>query len=345
MDLTIGKFLRFVIVLFFLVVIGWLIYTLREIITIIIIASLIAYIFDPLASYIEAKGFSRTSATTFIFILVFVVIGVSAWFLLPALYDEIFTLQRNLNPGGASEFIITIETFLKNNFSFLDVESLNLDQKINNLLSSLADQLLSILANAISIISVIVIIPFVVFFLLKDGRNMKKVFISYIPNRYFEMTLNIIHKIDTQLGSYLRGQITEAFVVGVLATLALWILDVQYYIVIGVFAGLANMIPYIGPVAGMIPALIVSIINGGEVTLLLYIILAFGIVQLVDNILVQPLVLSRSVNLHPLVIVLAVLIGGKIFGLLGMLLAVPTAGILKVTSSEMYNGIRKFNLI
>jgi predicted PurR-regulated permease PerM len=174
---------------------------------------------------------------------------------------------------------------------------------------------------------------------------MKKLFISYIPNRYFEMSLNVIHKIDTQLGSYLRGQITEAFVVGILAILALWILDVQYYIVIGVFAGLANMIPYIGPVAGMIPALIVTIINGGEPILLFYIIVAFAIVQLIDNILIQPLVLSRSVNLHPLIIVFAVLIGGKIFGLLGMLLAVPTAGILKVTSSEMYNGIRKFNLI
>lgn len=81
---------------------------------------------------------------------------------------------------------------------------------------------------------------------------MKKAFIHFIPNRYFEMTLNVLHKIDQQLGWYLRGQFTEALVVGVLSVIALWLLDVQYFTIIGIFAGLANLIPYIGPVAGII---------------------------------------------------------------------------------------------
>jgi putative permease len=226
----------------------------------------------------------------------------------------------------------------------LVVKNLDIEEKIRNGISMLTDQLITMLANIISFISIVVIVPFVVFFLLKDGRKMKKAFIHFVPNRYFEMTLNVIHKIDQQLGWYLRGQFTEAFVVGMLSVIALWLLDVQYFIIIGTFAGFANMIPYVGPVAGAVPAIIVTLLNGDEPIKLLYIIIAFAIVQLIDNIVVQPLVLSKSVHLHPLIIVFAVLIGGQFFGLLGMLLAVPAAGIIKVTSSELYEGIRKFNL-
>ena len=222
---------------------------------------------------------------------------------------------------------------------------MDIPSKINELFTTLTDQLLSILGSIVTIIPIIVIVPFVVFFLLKDGRDMKKSFIYYVPNRYFEMTLNVIHKIDQQLGGYLRGQFIEAFVVGILSVFALWILDVQYFIVIGVFAGLANLIPYIGPVAGAIPAIVITLLNGGDSTMILYIIFAFAIVQIIDNVLLQPLVLSKSVNLHPLIIVFAVLIGGQFFGILGMLLAVPAAGMIKVTSRELYEGIRKFNII
>ena len=243
------------------------------------------------------------------------------------------------------DIFLKIENFLQQNFAFINISELNIQNEINELLADFTKQMISFAANLVSIISTVVIIPFVTFFLLKDGRDMKKLFISYIPNRYFEMSLNVLHKMDLQLGGYLRGQFIEAFVVGMLAILALWILGVKYFILIGIFAGLANLIPYVGPVAGAVPAMLVAITNGADLSMIIYIAVAFVIIQLIDNILMQPLVLSKSVNLHPLIIVFAVLIGGKIFGLLGMLLAVPVAGILKVTSSEIYDGIRKFNLI
>lgn len=345
MDLTVGKFLRFVTAIFFLVLIGWLLYSLSTIITIIIISSLLAYILDPIASYIEARGLSRGNATIIIFLVFFVTIGLIGMALLPGLFSELFTLQYSLNLEDPTSISESMEKFIQKNLSFINVENLNIEDKVKNAIALFTDQIFALLANLVSIISVIVIIPFVVFFLLKDGRKMKKSFIHLIPNRYFEMTLNVLHKIDQQLGWYLRGQFTEALVVGVLSVLALWLLDVQYFTIIGVFAGLANLIPYVGPVAGAVPAIIISIVNGSEPIRILYIVIAFAIVQLIDNIIIQPVVLSKSVNLHPLIIVFAVLIGGQFFGVLGMVLAVPTAGIIKVTSSELYNGIRKFNLI
>jgi predicted PurR-regulated permease PerM len=304
-----------------------------------------AYILDPIASYLEAKGLSRGNATIIIFIILFVVIGLVGWTLLPGLFHELFSLQQSLDLKDTAGISQKIQKFMEENLSFINVENIDIDEKVKNIISFLTDELLSILANLVSVISFIVIIPFIIFFLLKDGRNMKKAFIHIIPNRYFEMVLNVIHKIDQQLGWYLRGQFTEACVVGLLSVVALWLLDVQYFILIGVFAGLANMIPYVGPVAGAVPAIIITIINGGEPIKILYIVIAFSIVQLVDNIILQPIVLSKSVKLHPLIIVFVVLIGGQYFGVLGMLLAVPIAGIIKVTSSELYLGIRKFNLI
>lgn len=345
MDLTIGRFLKFLIAIIVLLVIGWLLYSLSTIITIVLLSALIAYILDPIASYLEAKGISRIYATVIIFLIFFIIIGAVSWVFLPRLIGELYMLQQNLSLGSTSDLAQKIQTFITTNLGFIDAQSFDIEGEVRNGISLLTDELLAVLGGLISFISMVAIVPFVVFFLLKDGRNIKKAFIQLIPNRYFEMTLNVLHKIDQQLGWYLRGQFTEAFVVGVLSVIALWLLDVQYFIIIGIFAGLANMIPYVGPVAGAVPAVFVTVINGNEPIKIVYIILAFAVVQLIDNILLQPIVLSRSVHLHPLIIVFAVLIGGQFFGILGMLLAVPAAGIIKVTSSELYQGFRKFRLM
>lgn len=345
MDLTIGRFLRFIIVLIFLFAIGWFIYTLSNIVTILIISVLLAYILDPIASHLESKGLTRTLATILIFVLFFFFLFIIGWKIIPSLFSDLINIQKNLNPNTTQDLFIKLEHFFQENLSFINLNELNIQNEINEILANFTKQLIAVAADVVSIISTVVIIPFVTFFLLKDGRDMKKLLISYIPNRYFEMSLNVLHKMDIQLGGYLRGQFIEAFVVGTLAILALWILGVKYFILIGIFAGLANLIPYVGPVAGAVPAMVVAITNGADSSMIIYIVVAFVIIQLIDNIIMQPLVLSKSVNLHPLIIVLAILIGGKFFGILGMFLAVPSAGILKVTSSEIYNGIKKFNIV
>jgi predicted PurR-regulated permease PerM len=156
------------------------------------------------------------------------------------------------------------------------------------------------------------------------------------------MALNLLYKIDIQLGSFLRGQFFDASLVGFLAIIAMWTLDVKYYILVGIFAGLTNMIPYVGPFAGAIMAVFVVLMSGGSGNLVMMVIVAFLIIQLLDNVLIQPLVVAKSVNLHPLVIIFAVIIGGQFFGILGMLLAVPATGILKVFAIEFYSIYDKY---
>jgi len=345
MDLTVGKFLRFVIILFFAAVLAYLIYSLSEIITVMIISALIAYILDPMASYFERQGLSRTTATTIIFLLIIASIGIIGWLIIPGLVSELFTIHGNISLSDTDALAGSIEKFILDIFPFINPDAFDIKLKIAGLITALTDESLSVLGNVVTIISTFAIVPFIVFFLLRDGRSMKKGFIAYVPNRYFEMTLNFLHKVDQQLGGYLRGQFIEAGVVGVLSVIALGVLEIKYFTVIGIFAGLANLIPYVGPVAGAIPAIIINMIEGGDTATIIYIIAAFALIQFIDNMFVQPMVLSRSVDLHPLVIVLAVLVGAQFFGLLGMLLAVPAAGIVKVTFRELYDGVRKFHLL
>lgn len=174
---------------------------------------------------------------------------------------------------------------------------------------------------------------------------MKRAFVGFIPNRYFEMSLSMMHKVDAQLGGYLRGQFIDAALVGILAIVAMWALDVNYYILVGIFAGLTNMIPYVGPAAGAVSAVFVVLMSAGSGNQVLMVVLAFLVIQLMDNVLIQPLVVARSVNLHPLIIIFAVIIGGQFFGILGMLLAVPATGMIKVFANEMYNSYQKYRVV
>jgi putative permease len=163
-----------------------------------------------------------------------------------------------------------------------------------------------------------------------------------VPNRYFEFALDLLYKMDRQLGGFLRSQFFDAVIFGALSTVLLWALDVRYFLFIGVFAGLANLIPYVGPVAGVVPAVIVSLLETGDITKPLMVIGGYIALKLLDDVLVQPWVVSRGVNLHPMFVLLSILIGGNLFGILGMLLAVPCAGFLRVVLQESVATFRKY---
>lgn len=328
-----------------LIAVAWLFYTLSSTIIIIIISALIAYILDPVSTYLELKGFSRVQSTSIVFISIAFIFASIIYFLLPPLITEFRTIESVMSSDSSNEYFLRIEQMIQDKIPFIGGDSLNFQNRLNEMISSLSDSFFTIISSLVSVVTTVVIIPFVVFFLLKDGPQMKKSFVQFIPNRYFEMVLNILYKTDRQIGGYLRGQFIDASIIGLLAIGALWAMDVKYFLLIGIFAGLANMIPYVGPLVGATAAIFVVIFNGGDSNQLMFVAGAFVIIQLLDNVLVQPLIVARSVNQHPLVIIFAVIIGGQFFGILGMLLAVPFAGTLKVLGKELYLGIKNYNIL
>ena len=176
----------------------------------------------------------------------------------------------------------------------------------------------------------VVAVPFIIFFFLKDGRELKKRLISLVPNRYFEFALHLLYRMDLSLGNFLRGQFLDGLIFGILTTTAMWLLGVNYFLFIGAFAGLANLIPYVGPIAGASLAVVVVFVTNGDLAHVAYVLLAFAAIKLLDDSLIQPLTVAKSVKMHPLLVLLVIIVGGHFFGVLGMLLAVPVTGFLKV---------------
>jgi predicted PurR-regulated permease PerM len=345
MESSIGKTFKYLAIFALIVSLIWAFILLKFIIALLLVAAVIAYILDPIASFMVARGITRLQSTILIFLIIGMVFGTLLYLLVPSLMVELNFLQEGIGGTQASELLTKLENTIYETIPVLSGQELNLYDKLQGTLQNLAESFFSIIVDLVSVISTMIIIPFAVFFILKDGHKMKKNLVSIIPNKYFEMFLNLLHKVDLQLGGYLRGQFLDSLIIGLLAIIALWILGVKYFVLIGIFAGLANMIPYVGPLAGMIIAASVVILNNGSGHEIASVLGAFAIIQLIDNILVQPLVLARSVNLHPLIIIFAIITGSEFFGILGMLVAIPLTGILKVLSIEIYKSIKRFNLI
>lgn len=336
------KLIKIVLLLIIALLFVIFLFAISNIVKLVIIAALLAYVLDPLASFLESRGMSRTAATISIFLLLIAVVGISYIMFLPILSEEISTLKVGFSSEKAELMISRFENFLISKLSFLAIKDLDLLNRVHVITAKIGDWMFTHIIDAASVILSIILIPFIVFFLIKDGRRFKKEFVSIVPNRYFELSLYVLHKINIQVGNYLRGQVLDATIVGILATCAMWLLGVKYFFVIGVFAGIANIIPYFGPITGATIAVIVSILQTGSFNLAFYVIVAFTIIKLIDDTIILPVVMSKSVRINPLTVLLAIMIGGKLFGILGMLLSVPVAGFMKVIINESIINYRRY---
>ncbi len=309
----------------------------------VIISALLAYILDPLVTYLEMRGLSRTAATAVFFLMSGTLIAGIAYFLIPEVVQQIQSLQSGPSSAQTSVAVQRLETMIRTRLGFLGLRDFNLNSTIADA-KAYADRWIMdfLVKDSVNLIIHAVTIPFIMFFMIKDGREMKKRLVSLVPNRYFEFSLDLVYKMDLQLGNYMRGQFLDAVIFGAMATLALWILGVKYFLFIGVFAGLANLIPFVGPIAGVLPAITVTVFDNGDVKGALYVVIAFIVLKLIDDIIVQPLAVGKTVDLHPMFVALAILVGGHLFGILGMLLAVPCAGFLKVVLEESIVTFRKY---
>lgn len=328
----------FVTVLYFLSLIG-------NIVRLLVIAALLAYILDPVASYLEAKGLSRTLATTVIFfgiLLLFIGMGI---LLVPNIKAELSTIREGFGSGAAMQQIASFEVTLKQKFGFLGLENLDLKSQVQNGMKNMGNELLGHFKGAVSIVTNSFIIPVFMFFFLKDGRDMLKRFIGIVPNLYFEFTLSMLHKTNIQLGGYIRGQFVESAIIGTLTGLALWGLNVKYTLLLAIFAGILNMVPFIGPIVGAVPAVILVFLEGSGTARPFYVALAFVIVQMFDNAVLKPVVVARMVSIHPIMVIVSVFIGGKFFGVMGMLLSIPVFGVMKVVAEELYVNYRNYRFM
>lgn len=317
-------------------------YFLRHLITPVVISVFLAYLLEPLVNTLENRGVKRFWGTVAVLLVFCAFFGVGIALLRDQMAHEIEIILTNVELDNPDLLVAQAKEKLQASFPnqsrIIDMFAGVASHYVSSVLGASATGMTELL----SALGAAIIIPFLVFFILNDSHALQKAVVQQIPNRYFEMSLSLIHKANEQLGRYIRGVLLDAAIVGTMVVIALTLLDLRYAVFIGMLAGMANLIPYLGPVVGGIPAIVISVIDNGNFTGVPSILLAFGIVKIIDDIIVQPLVVSKSVELHPVTVIIAIYVGGHVAGILGMIVAVPLVAIIKVSLNILHWGLTKY---
>ncbi len=328
---------------------GLLLYGVAALALILVTGFLLAYFLEPVVNTFESRGVNRVASTLALLLLLLVGMAVFFRWLGPLVAGQVMDLTREL--PVFREFILEKLAVLKSslltrlpeniNFEYEKMLALKFDEWMRGTVWSLP----KVASGAVSALIVAVFAPVIAFFFLVQGDEIKRHLVSLVPNRYFEMTLMLIHRIDQQVGSYLRGTFLDCSAVGLLAIAALSLLQVPNAIAIGIFAGLANAIPYVGPIAGALPGTMVVLLTPDAFAPWWAVPLAFGVIKLIEDIFIYPLTVGRSLRLHPLAVILGILAGEHIAGFFGMLLAVPCMAIGRTVIEVLRSSLKSYRVI
>ncbi len=341
------KTYKVLLILFVIGIVAYLSYLFFNVLIMLAVSTLIAMIFNPIVTFLEKKGVPRWFAALFVFAtgaaLCFLLLSI----LIPKITGQLDTISKTVSQENLNKVVKNIETSIRPYIPFVKPGEISAQLRtfITNQFTQSFYHLNEILSSIMSVLAIMVIVPFMTFFLLKDNRRIVRGLINIMPNKYFEMSYWVIRQIATQLGKFVRGWIFDAFIVGALSSAGLAILGIENAISIGLIAGIGHLIPYFGPVIGGLPAIIISLIQFGDFSMLPSILIMFIIIYTIDNGFIQPNIYSKSTDLHPLAIIVLIIIGSQIIGIAGMLLAVPIATVVKTAAKEIYLGYKNYRVI
>ncbi len=313
-----------------------------------VIAVLLSYLLDPIVNRLQAAGMNRTAATTLTLATLVLVIAWISTSIFPIIAGQMAALLSQLSFENLRFILAQIENQLIENFEFLTPGFLqdNIMEATQNLfeigeIPNVVSDLIGIFTN---IFYAVIVIPFATFFFLKDGSRIRRDLLQLVPNKYFESALSLIDKIETRLGRYFRSVLIQSILVATFAWIFLSIAGLSNAPAVGIAIGVANTIPYFGPVLGYLLSIIVPIIETGDFTLIIPCVLAVLLVQILDNIVFQPMLFSRAAEMHPVAILFIIMIGAQVAGILGMLVAVPLATIVKITFEQVVWSFNNYNV-
>ncbi|ERJ82988.1 hypothetical protein HMPREF1987_01214 [Peptostreptococcaceae bacterium oral taxon 113 str. W5053] len=310
---------------------------LGRMIMVLIISGVVAYILNPAVDFFERKKIKRIWAILLVYLIILGVLFLIGLSVAPKIIEEVKNFFLYL-PKNVTSFLNSVwiwsEKFLKTNPGLQDyVSKVNeaLKEAVYKLqanLVSIGGNLTDYAKNALSHLLNVILIPVVAFYYLKDKEKIKASLIKKIPEGQRESWLQLGCQIDASMGQFIQGRLLMAVFVGVATAIVLWILGVNYAVVIGAITCIADIIPYIGPLLGFLPAVIIAFIQ--QPMKALWVGIAFVLIQWVENNLVGPKLLGDSTGLHPLTVLLCLIIGGGMFGVLGMIFSVPVVAIVKI---------------
>lgn len=307
-------------------------YRVRTVLTPFLFAILLAYILYPLVVAVESRGASRVAAIFLVYAFCGVALGIVFYLTLPNLLRELEEMARKL-PHQAVQLEElgqdAVGIFRRVELPTTIQEAVdNLLARVQQALERLAGRVMQILLDLFANIVSLLISPVLAFYLLRDHQAMRERALRYVPARYRGDAQYVLREVNVALNGFFRGQLWICLFVGLFIYGGLALLKIPYALFIGLLAGLFDIIPYFGPVLGFLPAAALAL-SQSPLTVL-WVLLLFIAANQIENSLISPWLIGDRVGLHPLVVIFAVLVGGYLMGILGLLIAVPVAAIGRV---------------
>ncbi len=316
--------------------------TFNDLFLILVLSFAATFVLRPLVDYFENLGMKRTLAIIGLYLVFGSVLVVGGMLIYPILVSQVLNIADSFSGEKLSAMLNKLSLQVSQQIPFLQSETVL--QELNGIVLNMGTYAGKALSTLAGTLTTLLLVPFITFFFLNDYYKMQKSFIEIVPNKYFEMALNVIHKLEEQLTKYIQGTVTESLLIAVLYAIAYAIMGINYATALGLIGGVMNIIPFAGPFIGAVPVLLVSIMQFGDLQMLPWIILSTVAVQQLDQMFVQPAVFSRIMDIHPLTMFLVILAGNEILGVMGMILAVPIYTVISVTAKETNWGLKNYKI-
>ena len=327
-----------------IVVFCFLVYLLNAVLFPFVTGLAIAYMADPAADWLESKGLNRTGAVAVCFALLLLILSLCLIVLFPMLAHQIKVLIQ-LVPEGLNWVTETVFPWVESQFGVtlteLDWRTLwgGVDwSATGDILSRILGNLGQSSATVLAFVTNLVLIPVVAFYLLRDWDRLVVSIDGLVPLRHQMLVRKLASDCHQVLKAFIRGQLLVMVALAVMYASGLMILGLDLALLIGILAGLASIIPYMGFIVGVGAALLAAIFQYHELLPLLGVLVVFGIGQMLESMVLTPWLVGDKIGLHPVAVIFALMAGGQLFGFVGMLIALPVAAVIMVILRHLYGG-------
>jgi predicted PurR-regulated permease PerM len=300
-----------------------------------LIAMIISYVLNPIVSLLNHRKVPRTAAVLLIYAVFITTMTVVVMNIIPMFLKQLRELNEHM-----PELTMKAQSLVSgmNNSSWVPD---SVQEGINHALHELEDGIARGVSNfvngigtTINFLFIAFIIPFLVFYMLKDFRLMEQTALTFIPKKHRAHIIKLLMDVDSALGNYVRGQFIVCIIVGVLAYIGYWVIDMPYPLLLASMVTVFNIIPYLGPFFGAAPAIVMA--STISMKMMLLVACVNLCVQILEGNVISPQVVGRTLHMHPLLIIFVLLVGGELAGIIGLILAVPFFAVLKVLFQHMW---------
>lgn len=312
----------------------------------VVLALILYYLLRPILRLLENIKIPRIWGILIILLGLVGLITLIFVLILPFLKEQLQNLITEF-PDYFMQLLTDLDAFLRTSYlgdyysdSGFNIESLiatlpeNIAETLQTTVTSVISGITGFISTITGVILSIVIVPFILFYLLKDGEKLPEYFVKLLPPRLRADTREVLGEADKQLSAYIQGQIIVAFCIGVMIYIGFLIIGMDYALLLGVLAMVTSVVPYLGPAIAITPAVIIALVTSPFMLVKLAVV--WTVVQLVEGNLISPQVMGKTLFIHPVTIIFVLLTAGSLFGIVGVILGIPMYALVRVIVSHIY---------